>query len=109
MLYSFQHPSRHAHRDWPFRRSALKRYGVAVLVVAAAFLARYVFYGDMQNRLAFTFCVPAALIAAWYGGLGPGMLATGLGLVLGSYFFLLTKSKTYRSQLNLANACRLHC
>ncbi len=84
-------PSRHPHRDWPFRRSALMRYGVAVLVVAAAFLARYVFYGDIQNRLAFTFFVPAALIAAWYGGLGPGILATGLGLFLGSYFFLLPR------------------
>jgi K+-sensing histidine kinase KdpD len=50
-----------------------------------------VIYGDIQNRLAFTFFVPAALVAAWYGGVGPGLLATGLGLVLGSYFFLLPR------------------
>ncbi len=81
----------HPHRDWPFRRSATMRYGVAVLMVATAFLVRYVVYGDIQNRLAFTFFVPAALVAAWYGGVGAGMLATGLGLVVGSYFFLLPR------------------
>ena len=81
----------HVHRDWPYRRSAIMRYGVAVLVVALAFIARYVIYGDIQNRFAFTFFVPAALVAAWYGGVGPGLLATALGLVLGSYFFLLPR------------------
>lgn len=83
------HPiDQHSHRDWPFRRSAAMRYGVAVLAVVAAFAIRYLVYGDLQSRIVFTFFVPAALVAAWYGGLGPGILATVLGLLLGDYFFL---------------------
>lgn len=78
----------HPPRDWPFRRSAVMRYGVAVLAVAAAFAIRYLVYGDLVNRIVFTFFVPAALVAAWYGGLGPGILATALGLLLGDYFFM---------------------
>lgn len=82
------HPVAHAHREWPYRRSATLRYGVAVLAVMAAFAIRYLVYGDLLNRIVFTFFVPAALVAAWYGGLGPGILATVLGLLLGGFFFL---------------------
>ncbi len=78
----------HLHGGWPFRRSAAQRYGVAVLAVTVAFALRYAVYGDLQNRIVFTFFVPAALVAAWYGGLGPGILATVLGLLLGDFFFL---------------------
>ena len=82
------HPAAHAHRDWPFRRSAPMRYSVAVLAVVVAFAIRFLIYGDLQNRLVFTFFVPAAIIAVWYGGVGPGLVATLLGLFLGDYFFL---------------------
>ncbi len=81
-------PTEHPHRDWPFRRSTAMRYGVAVLAVVVAFAIRYLIYGDLLNRLVFIFFVPAALVAAWYGGLGPGILAIVLGLLLGDYFFL---------------------
>jgi signal transduction histidine kinase/CheY-like chemotaxis protein len=33
----------------------------------------------------FTFSV---VVSAWYGGLGPGLLATALSLILGDYFFI---------------------
>ena len=79
------------HREWPYRRSARRRYAVAILAVLVAFAIRYVIYGDLQNRLVFTFFVPAAMVAVWYGGIGPGILATALGLVLGDYFFLLSR------------------
>lgn len=82
------HSAEHSHREWPFRRSTAARYGVAVIAVAVAFAIRYLIYGDLQNRLVFTFFVPAAIIAVWYGGIGPGLVATVLGLLLGDYFFL---------------------
>ena len=81
----------HNHPAWPFRRSAAMRYGVAVLAVLIAFLIRYLVYGDLQNRLVFTFFVPAAMVAVWYGGLGPGIVATVLGLLLGDYFFMMAR------------------
>jgi K+-sensing histidine kinase KdpD len=80
------------HLEWPYRRSAGKRYGVAILAIVVAFAIRYLIYGDLQNRLVFTFFVPAAMVAVWYGGAGPGILATVLGLALGDYFFLLSRT-----------------
>jgi len=85
------HSAAHPHRDWPFRRSTEMRYGAAVLAVMVAFAIRYLIYGDLQNRLVFTFFVPAAIIAVWYGGVGPGILATVLGLLIGDYFFLTSR------------------
>jgi len=75
----------------PYFESAptpLVRYGVAVALVIAAFLLRLAFFGGLTNRLPFAFFLPAAVIAAWYGGMGPGLLAAGIGLLLGDYFFL---------------------
>ena len=76
---------------WPSRRSPALRYGAAVLAVPAAFLIRYWIYGDFQNRLVFTFFVPAAVVAVWYGGIGPGIVATVLGLLMGDYFFMMSR------------------
>ena len=66
----------------------LQRYSVAVAAVAIAFAIRYGIYGTLDNRLPFAFFTSATLIAAWYGGLGPGLLAALAGLVLGDIFFL---------------------
>lgn len=68
--------------------SHFQRYAVAITAVAAAFAIRYGIYGTLDNRLPFAFFTSATLIAAWYGGLGPGLLAAVAGLLLGDYFFL---------------------
>ena len=66
----------------------LQRYTVAVGVVTLAFALRYGIYGTLDHRLPFAFFSTATLISAWYGGLGPGLLAAVSGLLLGDYFFL---------------------
>lgn len=66
----------------------LLRYAVAAGVVLLAFALRYRIYGTLDHRLPFSFFVPATIIAAWYGGLGPGLFAAIAGLLLGDYFFL---------------------
>lgn len=71
--------------------TARKRYNgylIAMLLIGIAFALRYWLYGGLSNRLPFAFFLPATMIAAWYGGLGPGMLAAAAGLLLGDYFFL---------------------
>lgn len=71
--------------------TARKRYNgylVAMLLIGLAFALRYWLYGGLSNRLPFAFFLPATMISAWYGGLGPGMLAATAGLLLGDYFFL---------------------
>ena len=70
------------------KRTPLQRYAVAVGAVMLAFALRYGIYGTLDNRLPFSFFTTATLIAAWYGGLGPGMLAAISGLLIGDYFFL---------------------
>ena len=70
------------------KRTPLQKYAVAVGAVALAFALRYGIYGTLDHRLPFSFFVTATLVAAWYGGLGPGMLAAIAGLLLGDYFFL---------------------
>src|SRR5262245_62214341 len=72
----------------PLNPSNLQRYSVAVGVVMVAFILRYWLYGTLDHRLPFTFFIPATIIAAWFGGLGPGLLAAVAGLLLGDYFFL---------------------
>lgn len=66
----------------------LLSYAVAAGVVLLAFALRYSIYGTLDHRLPFSFFLPATIIAAWYGGLGPGLLAAVAGLLLGDYFFL---------------------
>ena len=64
------------------------RYFIAIAATAVAFTARLLLgstLGDVAPLLIFTLSV---MVSAWYGGLGPGLLATALGLILGDYFFI---------------------
>lgn len=63
------------------------RYGVALLAVLLALAVRLLLQpilGEAAPLLAF---VPAVLLAAWYGGQGPGLLATAVGGLAGTWFF----------------------
>jgi two-component system sensor histidine kinase/response regulator len=66
----------------------VKRYGVALGLALAAFVMRLTLFGSLDTRLPFGFFYVAVMIAAWYGGLGPGLFVIGMGLVLGGLFFL---------------------
>jgi len=65
-----------------------QRYGVACAVVLAAFMLRFTLFGHLDTRLPFGFFLVGVMAAAWYGGLGPGLFVTAVGLLLGGYFFL---------------------
>ena len=75
-------------KDQERNHSVAGRYAVAVVAVLVAFAARYGIYGALENRIPFAFFTLSTLIAAWYGGLGPGLLAAVAGLVLADFFFL---------------------
>ena len=64
------------------------RYGVACVLVLAAFLLRLTVFAGLETRIPFAFFLLAVMVVAWYGGLGPGLFATAAGLLLGGYFFL---------------------
>jgi PAS domain S-box-containing protein len=69
-------------------RPALLRYGVAILALALAVLVRTLVQPLFGETTPFLFFFPAIMVAAWYGGLGPGLLVTGLSAAAANYFFI---------------------
>jgi len=61
---------------------------VAVLVSVAAVLLRELLRPWLGPSVPYLQFFPAIFAAAWYGGLGPGVLATGLGALAASYLYL---------------------
>ena len=66
--------------------SILRRYGTATLAVLLALLLDLLLW-PWAKPTAFPLFTAAVLFASWYGGLGPGLLATVLATVAGRYFF----------------------
>jgi len=75
-------------RRWPAssRSRLLLDYGLSIAAVVVAFFLRVLFAPALSELAPFLFFVAAVLGAAARGGLGPGLLATALGAVLGSIF-----------------------
>jgi two-component system sensor kinase FixL len=73
----------------PWRsRTRGERYFVALVAVVIAFAVRYLFGLAAEAGPPFLFFMPAVMIAAGMGGIGPGLLATFLGLCLSLLFFV---------------------
>ena len=70
------------------RSSPLLRYGVAALAVALVLLLRLLLAPLITPQSPFLLLAGAVMVAAWFGGLGPGLLATALGTLAADYFFL---------------------
>ena len=68
-----------------FEPGVILRYGVAPAVVAMAFVARALLAPVLHGDTVFLYFVPAVLISAAIGGLGPGLLATALSLVAAAF------------------------
>jgi PAS domain S-box-containing protein len=72
----------------PMRRSPLARYGVATLAVGVVLLLKLLLDPLITDQSPFLMLAGAVMVAAWFGGLGPGLLATALGALAADYFFL---------------------
>ena len=70
------------------RPPAAARYGAAAIAVAIAFLLTALLDPFLQEGSTFLLLSAAVLAAGAFGGLGPGVLATLVGAVVGDYFFL---------------------
>ena len=64
----------------------ISRYGLALVSVVVALL---ITRGLADPQISGPLFIPAILLSAWYGGLGPGLLATGLSVLAIDYFLLL--------------------
>jgi len=63
-------------------------YGITVAIVTAAAIMRLVFLQELGTRVAFITFYPAVMLAALYGGMRAGLLATVLSGLLGDYFWV---------------------
>src|SRR5918993_5654835 len=67
------------------------RYGVAVLAFGVALLVKLLLDPLTVQDTPFLLVFGAIIVSAWYGGLGPGLMATGLSVLATDYFFLYPK------------------
>jgi two-component system sensor kinase FixL len=68
--------------------AGLSRYLVAVGAIAASLLFRYGLKDSLGLKVPYLQFYPAILLAAWYGGLGPGLLTTAVSALAAMYFLL---------------------
>ncbi|MCC6616368.1 MAG: PAS domain S-box protein [Anaerolineae bacterium] len=79
-----------------FKYPAIWRYVIAVaLVILALFMSDALW--DIVKDTPFPFFVAAVALSAWIGGLGPGLLATVLSIVLLDYFLLSPLQQIFTS------------
>src|SRR3982750_4265140 len=71
-------------------------YLVAAGAVVVMAVVRWLLAPLLGGQLPFTTFVVAVLVAAWYGGRGPALVATGLSALLGLFLFI---PPTYSLQL----------
>ncbi|HEX6861511.1 MAG TPA: DUF4118 domain-containing protein, partial [Thermoanaerobaculia bacterium] len=69
-------------------RPAPVRFAFAVLAVAAATLARWPLQEHLGPSVPFLLYFPAVIVAGWFGGLGPALLATGLSGIAAQFFLM---------------------
>ena len=75
----------HRSTGWDFLRRRGMTYALVLVLVAITFLARLLVAPTLGSQSLYLFLMPAVLIAGIVGGLGPGLLATSLCLVLYLY------------------------
>src|SRR5215467_13813228 len=71
-----------------FSLTRKQQYGITILTVVMAMFIRLALDPILGEELPFFFFVFPLVISSALGGLGPGLLATGLSLVLGDYLFI---------------------
>src|SRR4030095_11809249 len=64
------------------------RYFIAIAATAVALTARYALESALGDVAPLLVVRLSLLGVAWYGGLGPGLLATALGALLGDFYFI---------------------
>ena len=70
------------------KHSSLRHYGVAVLTVTLVLLLKLLLAPLIAQESPFLLFFAAVIVSTWYGGLGPGLLATALAAFISDYFFL---------------------
>lgn len=75
-------------RAIPFQRSALTSHAVAIAAVAGAVALRFVLAPILTSHAPLLLFTMSVMVAARFGGIVPGLAATALSAIIGSYFFI---------------------
>lgn len=67
------------------------RYGLVLLLVSLFFLIKVTLLVTFQRDIPFLFSLFIVILSSWFGGFGPGLLATFLSGILTYYLFLEPK------------------
>ncbi|MGE0131028.1 MAG: PAS domain S-box protein [Blastocatellales bacterium] len=85
-----------------FSLTRTQRYGIAILGVALATILRLALDPLLGEELPLFIFIFPVVIAAWYGGLWPGLLATALSTLLGELLFIMPRGKIFLYDAPLA-------
>jgi PAS domain S-box-containing protein len=80
-------------------QSRLIRYGTALVATLLATLLRKLLDPILENTAPFSIYYAAVMFTAWYGGLGPALLALVSGAVLADYLFIEPRVSLFASNL----------
>jgi PAS domain S-box-containing protein len=83
-------------------RARLIAYSVAVLAPAISLLVRWPLWPVLEDRLPHMTFLPAVALAAYFGGLRPGLLATFLSALAADSFLLATQESLPISYFQIA-------
>ena len=93
--------------------SRLTRYFGAIAATAIVVMVRYALAPVLGDTAPFIPFVIAVMVSAWYGGLGPGLLATALSGAASTYLFIppyysfqMTVSKSISRKLRRQLRCQ---
>jgi PAS domain S-box-containing protein len=81
-------------------RSPALRYAAAVASVALAFALKLLLGSQIGPATPFLLFNSAVIFSAWFGGLGPGLLATGLAAFVANYYFLFPYGSVQITELS---------
>src|SRR5260370_21253857 len=86
------------------RRGRRFAYGVAVLAPAVSLLVRWPLWPVLGDAVPHMTFFPAVMVAAYFGGFWPGLLATFLSAVAANYFFTKQLPSFQVTQINHVSA-----
>jgi len=83
-------------------RSELLRYTIGILAILFAASARLLLAPIIGDESLYLFLIPAVMAAAGFGGFGPGLIATALGLLFGIFALPVHSGLTAGDLVNAA-------
>ena len=90
-------------------RTSVVRYAAAFFIIFVSLLVRFAFQRWLGVSVPYLHFFPAVMIAAWFGGFGPGVVATLLAATTAVYFSLKPQTLHHTEPRRHDHDSGLHC